>query len=221
MRRDAGMDLVEIRIVCLVILVLALIAIPLALPRMKAAQEVRATLDCLSAGKPCSDGHRERALPAPLDAEEVEGRGVRVRVEREGGLLRLHVKNSGSYLWGLGGFIAFLGLIGTVGSAFTACTGGSKGEWAWAALSLLVALGFIGYVHRTTSFGFEGRRVTRVVRVLGVRTSSAVHEVQALAVPADNTLYALKKDAPPLEIVALPEASLGLASRLKNFFEGR
>ena len=231
MRRNAGMNLGELRVVALFLLVLAAVALSWFVQRQTRAATRGADVDAVRAileGRPgevrppasLRNGVLTQELPPAPEGRDVPANGAWVRVERQGNVVRVLVWNDGWARWLWGPFLALLvfGMGGLfwerrVGPALVAC------------VFYALALGALIAVHWSTRYELEGARAIRRSYAFGIPCGSEVHEgtagVAALQRGPNYLVLLFRRDGPPVPIASLPEASLGAVRRLQEAFEPR
>lgn len=243
MRREAGLNLVELKIALGILVVLLIIAIPAYLGyarRVASERAAKACVGALAAGQkdPCATTHAQppvtlqggtlkQPLPPPTEAVDVPGDSLWIRVEKKGDVLHARVRNDGWFLWLAAPVSALFPLAAAFGLASEARHNQDRAAGIASAVFFVAALAIVMYLHRTVSYEIDvpQRRLSRRVTVWGLPFGSSTREgivgVAATKLPHAFALTAYAKSGDPVDLAILPEASLGLASRLQAAFEGR
>lgn len=240
MRRDAGLNLIELKIVVGILVVLAVIAVPSYVSyarQLKAEQAAMACASALAAGQkdPCAGAHAEpalslqdgalkQALPPPTEAVDVPGAGQWIRIEKRSETFHVRVRNDGWSLWLGAPLLALIPLAASFGLLSEARHNQDKAAGLASAVFFLAALALLMYVHRTVSYDIDvpqrrvSRRVTAWGLPFGTSTRDGIVGLAATKGMKGFVLAAYPKAGDAVVLASLPEESLGLASRLQAAF---
>lgn len=175
----------------------------------------------------------QQTLPPPpsLDRNSFEATGFWVELETRGTTLRARMKNGFGYRWILAPLLAgfFLYWAGVIAWIWFERRKEGAAAVTYILLCVAAALGLFGLNHRTTEVEIDGtqRRMTRNVTAWGIPVwPTEVHErligVAALKGKRTSWLTAVVRGPERFDlvnIVPIPEASLGAAARFQEVFD--